>query len=168
MKYKNFEDLPVWKDGMRLTKRIFEITGDKSFKGQGDLANQIQRAALSIPNNIAEGFERGTTNELIQFIYYAKGSAGEVRSMCLLIISMERFAHLNLETSDLKTMSTSISKQLGAWAFSLQEGDIKGSKFLTDQKRETYQQKQTGDAIGERLKQEHEERLKELTQGRKL
>ena len=80
MKYTNFEDVPVWKDGMRLTKRIFEITQDKSFRAQGDLANQLQRASLSIPNNIAEGFERGTTKELIVFIYYAKGSAGEVRS----------------------------------------------------------------------------------------
>ena len=45
----------------------------------------MDRAALSVSNNIAEGFERGTTNELLQFIYIARGSAGEVRSMLALI-----------------------------------------------------------------------------------
>ncbi len=94
MKYENFEDVPVWKDGITLTSRVFQITEDRSFQGRGDIANQIQRAALSVPNNIAEGFERGTTPELIQFLYYAKGSAGEVRSICHVIERIAAFNHL--------------------------------------------------------------------------
>ena len=48
--------------------------------------DQLERAVLSVSNNIAEGFERGTTNELLQFIYIARGSAGEVRSMLSLLL----------------------------------------------------------------------------------
>ncbi len=97
MKYGNFEDIPVWKDGIDLTARIFEITEDKSFRNKGDIANQLQRAGLSVPNNIAEGFERGTTPELIMFLYYAKGSSGEVRSICHVIDRIPAFSHLKSE-----------------------------------------------------------------------
>ena len=81
MKFKRFEDIPVWKAGVQLTTQVFKLTEDKCFRFKGDIANQLQRAALSVPNNIAEGFERGTTQELITFLYYSRGSAGEVRSI---------------------------------------------------------------------------------------
>ena len=81
MKYERFEDLPVWQAGMTLAESIFKLTTDRSFNHQGDLRSQLQRAALSVSNNVAEGFERGTTQELLTFLYIARGSAGEVRSM---------------------------------------------------------------------------------------
>lgn len=147
MKYENFEDVPVWKDGISLTVNVFAVTEHPAFRGRGDLANQIQRAALSVPNNIAEGFERGTTPELLQFLYYAKGSAGEVRSICHVLERMQPFEHLNSEISDLKSLSRSISRQLGGWAFSLQESDIKGSRHLTRQSKSAYQQQQDAQAL---------------------
>jgi hypothetical protein len=67
MKYERFEDLPVWQLAADLAVSVFEWTQQPSFRGKGDLANQIQRAALSISNNIAEGFERGSTKELLFF-----------------------------------------------------------------------------------------------------
>ena len=81
MTYDRFEDTPVWQAAADLAAAIFDSVEHPAFRGKGDLADQLQRAALSISNNIAEGFERGTTNELLQFLYYARGSAGEVRSM---------------------------------------------------------------------------------------
>ena len=81
MKYQRFEDLPVWQAAADLAASIMVWTDHPWFRGKGDLANQLQRASLSISNNIAEGFERGTTNELLHFLYIARGSAGEVRSM---------------------------------------------------------------------------------------
>lgn len=85
MKYDRFESLPVWKAGIDLAERVFLLVESPAFNSKGDLRNQLQRAATSITNNIAEGFERGTTQEMLTFIYYARGSAGEVRSMlCLL------------------------------------------------------------------------------------
>ena len=85
MTYKRFEDVPVWNDAADLAAEIYEFTEDDSFRRKGDLANQMERAALSISNNIAEGFERGTTQETLNFLYYARGSAGEVRSMLCVI-----------------------------------------------------------------------------------
>jgi four helix bundle protein len=147
MKYKNFEDVPVWKDSIRLTVNVFAVTEHPAFRGRGDLANQIQRASLSVPNNIAEGFERGTTPELLQFLYYAKGSAGEVRSICHVLERMEPFGHLKSEISDLRSLARSISRQLGGWAFSLQESDIKGSRHLTQQSKAVYYQKQDAQTL---------------------
>lgn len=138
MKYKNFEDVPVWKAGVELTVKVFEVTENPVFRGRGDIANQIQRAALSVPNNIAEGFERGTTPELLQFLYYAKGSAGEVRSICHVIERIDALKHLKSDIADLKSLARNISRQLGGWAFSLQESDIKGSRHLTEKSKSAY------------------------------
>lgn len=67
MKYERFEQLPVWQDAAKLAAELFTFCTHPVFRGKGDLANQLQRTALSISNNIAEGFERGTTKELISF-----------------------------------------------------------------------------------------------------
>lgn len=166
MKYENFEDVPVWQAGIQLTTDVFEVTRDASFRNQGDIANQIQRAALSIPNNIAEGFERGTTPELLQFLYYAKGSAGEVRSICHVIERIPAFGHLKSRISDLKSKALSISRQLGGWAFSLQESDIPGTRHLTEQSLKTYQDRGKAQTLLDDLKKQHEKRLQQLKQNR--
>jgi len=80
MRYERFEDLPVWKTAIDFALRVFKLVEDREFKGAGDLRDQIQRSSLSISQNVAEGFERGTTNELLYFLYIARGSAGESRS----------------------------------------------------------------------------------------
>ena len=79
--YRRFEELPVWQLSVDLAAKMFPWTSNSLFRGKGDLANQLQRATLSISNNIAEGFKRGSTNDLLKFVYIARGSAGEVRSM---------------------------------------------------------------------------------------
>ncbi|MFW6132929.1 MAG: four helix bundle protein, partial [Planctomycetota bacterium] len=83
MKYQRFEQLPVWQAAINLAERMFTLTRRRGFAAMGDLRDQLRRAALSVSNNIAEGFERGTTAELLSFLYIARGSAGEVRSMLL-------------------------------------------------------------------------------------
>lgn len=166
MKYENFEDVPVWNAGVDLTARVFEVTQDAAFRGRGDIANQIQRAALSVPNNIAEGFERGTTPELLQFLYYAKGSAGEVRSICHVIERLRPFDHLKSQIADLRLLARNISRQLAGWAFSLQESDIKGSRHLTQQSKAAYEQKGRAEVFMAELKKQHEERLEQLKRER--
>lgn len=91
--YKRFEDLPAWKAAIDLGLRVFSLTDDAAFNQQGDLRSQIRRASLSVSNNIAEGFERGSTSELLTFLYIARGSAGEVRSMLLFAERMHRIQH---------------------------------------------------------------------------
>ena len=81
MTYERFEDLPAWKAAIDLSVKIYAMTEKPPFRRKYSLRDQIERAALSISNNIAEGFERGTTQELLTFRYISRGSAGEVRSI---------------------------------------------------------------------------------------
>ena len=97
MKYERFEDLPVWKAAIELANQIYALTRDNFFNQPGDLHDQIRRASLSVSNNIAEGFERGTTPELLVFLYIARGSCGEVRSMLHFIERFPQAEHLKSE-----------------------------------------------------------------------
>jgi four helix bundle protein len=91
MKYTRFEELPVWQAAIEFAIKVFELTNKADFRGVGDVKNQLERAAVSVSNNIAEGFERGTTAELINFLYIARGSAGECRSMLYLCEKLAKF-----------------------------------------------------------------------------
>lgn len=139
--YKRFEDLPVWQKAADIAARMFSWTTHPQFRGKGDLANQLQRATLSISNNIAEGFERGSTNELLQFLYIARGSAGEVRSMLCVMDRMNAFDELKNEIVTLKNDLENVSRQIRGWTNSLQNSDIAGQRHLNDQKREDYDRK---------------------------
>ncbi len=135
MKYSRFEELPVWNDAIQLGVRVLALTSNDAFVRQASLRNQIERAAVSVSNNIAEGFERGTTQELLTFLYIARGSAGEVRSMLCLLERLPDLKNLTSEISDLKLGAEKISRQLRAWADSLQNSPIKGQRYLTEKTR---------------------------------
>src|SRR2546430_10079431 len=91
MRYNRFEDLPVWNAAIELAVQVYDLTERIQFRRRHSLRDQVERAAVSVSNNIAEGFERGTNNELLSFLYIARGSAGEARSMLCL---MERLPAL--------------------------------------------------------------------------
>jgi four helix bundle protein len=77
MAYQSFEDLEVWQRGCRLSVAIFEAFEKcKRFT----LRDQIERAGLSIPSNIAEGAERGSSKDFAHFLNFSKGSCGELRT----------------------------------------------------------------------------------------
>jgi len=138
MTYTRFEELPVWQDAIDLAERVYALTDGTAWKGSWSLRDQIERAVLSISNNVAEGFERGTTNELIAFLYIARGSAGEVRSMLCFIERLRWGRDLKSHISDLKSMAESCSRQLRGWADHLQNSEIKGQRHLTDESRKGY------------------------------
>ena len=79
-KVERFDDLIAWQKARELTKRIYEVTRQGDFAKDFGLKDQIQRAAVSIMSNIAEGFERGGRAEFHQFLSTAKASCAEVRS----------------------------------------------------------------------------------------
>lgn len=79
-KIERFEDLIAWQKARLLTKAIYQTTQNGKFAKDYGLAGQIQRAAVSIMSNIAEGFERGGRGEFHQFLVVAKASCAEVRS----------------------------------------------------------------------------------------
>ena len=153
MKYERFEQLPVWQESAKLAAELFVFCAKPIFRGKGDLANQLQRAALSISNNIAEGFERGTTKELISFLYYARGSAGEVRSMLALLEFLSEAASYKQEIQQHRNTVESITRQIRGWAQSLQDSPIKGQKFLTKQSKEEQQREKSRQAFLEQLEE---------------
>jgi len=101
MKYQRFEDLPVWRAAIDLAVSVYALTAKLNFKGHSDLRDQMERSSVSISNNIAEGFERGTTQELLTFIYIARGSAGELGSMLLFLDRLPDFSDLKSKMANL-------------------------------------------------------------------
>src|SRR2546430_16672106 len=99
MTYQRFEDLPVWQEAARLYEQTEDLLENESFQASRGFRDQFDRAALSVSNNVAEGFERGTTNQLLQVICIARGSAGEVRSMVTVKLRRARLSHLEFPTS---------------------------------------------------------------------
>jgi four helix bundle protein len=79
-KIGRFEDLIAWQKARELTRAIYHVTRQGTFAKDFELARQIQRAAVSIMSNSAEGFERSGRREFHQFLSTAKGSCAEVRS----------------------------------------------------------------------------------------
>ena len=80
MQIKNFEDLEIWKLARSLTHEIYTIVQTSKLSRDYGLRDQMQRAAVSIMSNVAEGFERGGNQEFVQFLYVAKASCGELHS----------------------------------------------------------------------------------------
>ncbi|MEH2155142.1 four helix bundle protein [Nostoc sp.] len=80
-KIETFEDLKVWQKGIDLVKQIYLRTKEGELSRDFGLRDQLRRASVSIPTNIAEGFERYSRKEYLNFLNIAKGSAGEVRSL---------------------------------------------------------------------------------------
>ena len=120
MKYRSFEEVPVWRDALELAVLIFELTSQPTFKGYYSVKDQLERAGVSVSNNIAEGFERGTTQETLTFLYIARGSSGEVRSLTYLLERLRAFASLRSEILDLRSRASRVSRQLHGWCASLQ------------------------------------------------
>ena len=130
MNYKRFEDLPVWNAAINLAVEIYALTETTPFRRRRSLRDQIERAAVSVSNNIAEGFERGTNNELLAFLYISRGSAGEVRSMLCLLERIPAFRSLNQEIGLIKKTAESCSRQLKAWSQSLQDSNFRGERHV--------------------------------------
>jgi four helix bundle protein len=109
-KIEKFEDIIVWQKSRVLVADIYSICRllrDYSFK------DQIQRAAISIMNNIAEGYERKGNKEFIKFLYIAKGSCAEVRSMLYLALGLKYIG--KKEFDDLYAKSIEISKMISGF-----------------------------------------------------
>ena len=151
MQYKRFEDLPVWQDAVALARSMYEFTALDPFRRHPGLRDQLERAALSVSNNIAEGFERGTTNELWAFLYIARGSAGEVRSMMRVLERWNAFGDLKSQIADLISRCEKISKQLYGWIESLKNSEIPGQRRLDDKAKNRYASKKEREEFLEEL-----------------
>jgi four helix bundle protein len=129
--YRRFEELPVWNDAIELARQVFELAAAGRLKRYSGLRDQLERAVVSISNNIAEGFERGTNEELLTFLYYARGSAGEVRSMLHLLERVEPGDPTSSGVAGCLQSAESISRQLGRWIESIKDSGYRGTRSRT-------------------------------------
>ena len=156
--YKQFEDLPVWQDAIRLAVEVFALTAHEAFKFRGDLVNQIRRSALSVSNNIAEGFERGTPSDLINFLYIARGSCGETRSMLRFAPHLGGFEADADEIDKVALRCEAISRQIYGWIDALRDTDIKGQRAYDRKARREYAESRAREGFAERFNYEEQDK----------
>lgn len=128
---KSFEELICWQKARELTKEIyneFRYSKDYGFK------DQIQRASVSIMSNIAEGFERGTKQEFLNYLYIAKGSAGEV--LAQLYVALDN-RYLNIETfKRLNSLCMGCSRLTSNFIQSLKVSKFQGLQYKKEKKKD--------------------------------
>ncbi len=131
---RRFEDLEVWQEARELVKRVYGLTAKFPRQEAFGLKSQMQRAAVSVLSNIAEGFERGSNTEFIQFLYIARGSCGEVRSQAYIVSDLNYVAQS--EAEDIRERCAKLSRRLQTLIEYLKGSSIKGQKF--HEERATY------------------------------
>lgn len=126
-KVERFEDLKIWQDARVICRKIQQISAQTELKNDFGLKNQIRNSSGSVMDNIAEGFERGGNAEFIQFLGFAKGSAGEVRSQVYRLFDSSYISQNKFE--ELKTDAEELSKQISNFIKYLKNSEYKGFKF---------------------------------------
>jgi four helix bundle protein len=125
---KTFEELVMYQRARDLVNAIYAATRDGSFTKDYGLKDQIRRAGISILSNIAEGFDRGSTVEFVQFLYIAKGSCAEVRAQ--LQIALDQRYMTSAEYQRLAELAQWISGMISNFIKHLQSTPYKGKKFI--------------------------------------
>ncbi|MBS1573208.1 MAG: four helix bundle protein [Bacteroidetes bacterium] len=110
--YNDFSEMPVWRIGEKVVEDIYKLTESLPRKEDYALCSQLRRAAMSITGNIAEAFGRGHKKDKINFYYYARGSAYEVRSHLLTGVKAGYFTDysINVIDQDCKSIVESLDK----------------------------------------------------------
>jgi four helix bundle protein len=116
---RGFRDLRVWKNGMDLVEQIYRLTRDFPKEEVYGLSNQLRRAAVSVPSNIAEGQARTHVREYLQFLSTAKGSLAEVQTQLEIAARLEYITPAQLE--QVIQQADALSKQLYALRSALAE-----------------------------------------------
>jgi len=115
--FKKLEEIEVWKRGSRLTVDVFRLTEKEPLERKWGLCDQVRRSALSIPSNIAEGYERNSRAEFKRFLMIAKGSCGELRTRLYIIKALgysadDEIDNLIKESGKLSAMIQNLATQI--------------------------------------------------------
>jgi len=124
---ETFEELMIYQRAKELTNGVYAASRGEAFRRDWGLVDQVRRASVSIVSNIAEGFERGSKAEFLQFLFIAKGSCGEVRAQLQIAADQqylppEQHAHLS-------ELCRSTSKMISGFISHLQGSAYEGEKF---------------------------------------
>jgi four helix bundle protein len=111
-KIEKFEDIQAWQKARKTVSEIYKIAKTGSFSKDFSLKDQILRAAISIPSNIAEGFSRRSNKEFVQFLFIAKSSAAEVQTQLYLAIDQKYITQSQFDNiyAEIQIISKQISK----------------------------------------------------------
>lgn len=123
---EKFEDIEAWQKARELTQQIYAVSNGGAFVRDFGLRDQIRRASVSIMSNIAEGFERGSNKEFIQFLYIAKGSAGEMRAQLYVALDQKYIDQNSFD--ELKRHVSEVSRMISGLISYLSRSDFRGNK----------------------------------------
>jgi len=147
---KQFEDLLAWKKSRELTRSVYEALKDCKDYGFKD---QIQRASVSVMSNIAEGFESGTKQEFLNYLYIAKGSAGEVRAQLYIALDVK---YLNIEKFKyLNTLTLECSRLTASFIRKLKTSEVKGLQYKKEKTKKELEMDEFEKEMKEKLAQIH-------------
>jgi four helix bundle protein len=135
-KYEHFEDLPVWQESAKLYNAVLDLFETPELPLTSGFRNQLDRAAISVSNNVAEGFERSTTGELLTFIGFARGSAGEVRSMIAVVKERPKLKRIATQLERIRSLADSCARQLTGWEKSIERLPFDGRRHLSERDRQ--------------------------------
>ena len=112
-KIEKFEELEIWKIAISIAVEIYLLCDEEPLKSDWGMKDQLRRAACSMSDNIAEGFEYNNNPDFIRFLNYAKGSSGEFRNKLIILnqankISDETFNNLNLRSIEFSSKTKSL------------------------------------------------------------
>lgn len=124
---ERFEDLDIWKQARVFASEIYLLTEKETFSKEYRLKDQMKASSGSVMDNVAEGFERGGNKEFIQFLFIAKGSAGETRSQLYRALDVKLIDEEEFNESLKKAMK--ISQSLSNFIKYLKQSDYKGAKY---------------------------------------
>ena len=116
-----------WLNAKTLAIVTYKISSNGRLSKDFSLKDQIRRCAVSISSNIAEGFERGTKQEFIQFLYIARGSCGELRSQIRIAEDIGYISHK--DSIYIRSLAQDVSRQINGFVEYLKKSSFKGQKF---------------------------------------
>ena len=122
-KIERFEDLEIWKEAVAVGVDTYNLTSQGKLKNDYSSKDQLRRAAISISNNIAEGFEYNNNKSFVRFLGFAKGSAGELRSNLYVLKEAEVILIEDYESMHRKLVA--LSKSIGGFIRYLKDFESK-------------------------------------------
>ena len=136
---RTFEELQIYQKARELANGVYAATKEQPFAKDYGMVDQIRRASVSVLSNIAEGFERGSKTEFIQFLYIAKGSCGEVRAQ--LQIAHDQTYLEEKQSQRLSGLAAEISRMMSSFIGHLQAADFQGEKVERPKRLKTQKDK---------------------------
>lgn len=118
-KYQRFDEVPVWQEAARLYQRVLDVVEEPNVPLSATFRNQLERAALSISNHVAEG-DGVKPADLIPLLASARGAAAEVQSMVAVINDRPKVARLRESLHQIGVSAEACQRQLGAWKYAVE------------------------------------------------